>query len=423
MLRRLHRDQVFVAGGQPSVTYVDRQEFHVERTVARAIAAPNQVVSLAGPSKTGKTVLCRKVLGDREYVWIDGGEIESATSLWNSVSSELNLPTEVTTSDEKSSGVDGGLTAPIISAKGSKLRKRATSEKRVIHSIADALDTLVAEQIILVVDDFHYLMPETRTTFLRNVKGAVFSGLKVLLLSVTHRAFDAIKAESELTGRFTSITLPDWTKDELRQIPVLGFGALNVSCPNALIEKLADEGQDSPFLMQKFCWEVCFDRNIEHAAILTPHSIPDDYPTEAMFVRLAQDAGLPIYQRLVAGPQSRKLRTKRPLRSGGQADIYQALLLAIAETGPKPSISYDELRGSLNAILSDMVPQKHEVTAALKHLAAISMKAGTEVAIDWDEEKREVNLTDPYLRFYLRWQVRSRPKVETPLLVQDSILP
>ena len=149
-------------------------------------------------------------------------------------------------------------------------------------------------------------------------------------------------------------------------------------------------------------------QTVEYAArILTEHSIPSNYDAEGMFVRLAKDAGLPIYERLVAGPQSRKSRTKRPLRSSGEADIYQAVLLALAETGPKSSVSYDELRSSLNAILSDMVPQKHEVTAALKHLAAISMKAGTEVAIDWDEDKREVNLTDPYLRFFLRWQVRS----------------
>jgi hypothetical protein len=417
MFPRLHRDDVFVAGGQPSVTYVDRQEFHVERNVARAIAAPNQVVSLAGPSKTGKTVLCRKVLGDREYIWIDGGEIESAKSVWDDICAELKLPNEITTSDEKTNGVNGGITTPIVSAKGSKLRRRVTAERRAINSIADALDTLTAEKIILVVDDFHYLTPDIRATFLRNVKGAVFGGLKVLLLSVTHRAFDAIKAESELTGRFISITLPEWTNDELKQIPDLGFSALNVNCKNSLIEKLAHESQDSPFLMQRFCWEICFDCGIEYAAtLLTQHEIPDNYDVEEMFIRLAQDAGLPIYQKLVAGPQSRKSRTKRPLKSGGDADIYQALLLALAETGPKSSISYEELRSSLNSVLTDMVPQKHEITSALKHLGAISVKAGTELAIDWDEDKREVNLTDPYLRFFLRWQIRSRHKSDLPLL-------
>lgn len=419
MFNRSHRDEVFVAGGQPSVTYVDRQEFHVERNVARAIASPNQVVSLAGPSKTGKTVLCRKILGDREYVWIDGGEIDSIGTLWTSVCSELNIPSEVTSSDETTSGIEGGLTTPIVSAKGSKLRKRTGSEKRTVHSISEALDALVDGKLILVVDDFHYMNAETRTSFMRNVKGAVFNGLKVLLLSVTHRAFDAIKAETELTGRFVSIALPDWTVDELKQIATLGFAALGVNCRQELIDKLAQEAQGSPFLMQKFCWEICFDCGIEHAAtFIGSHTIPDGYDVEGMFVRLAKDAGLPIYQKLVAGPQSRKVRTKRPLRSGGEADIYEATLLAIAETGPKSSISYEELRTTLNGLLTDMMPQKHEITSALKHLANISMKSGSEAAIDWDDDKREINLTDPYLRFFLRWQVRSHSSKEAPLLKQ-----
>jgi len=417
--KRLHRDEVFIAGGQPTVTYVDRQEAHVERNVARAIASPNQVVSVAGPSKSGKTVLCRKILGDREYVWIDGGEVDGIASMWDGIAAELNLPSEITTSDETSTTAETGLSAAtFVSAKGSKLRKRAATEKRQIRSMSEALDKMIEDKIILVVDDFHYLSPDDRTAFMRNVKGAVFNGLKVLLLSVTHRVFDAIKAESELTGRFVSIALPEWTPAELGQIPALGFKALGINYKSDLPDRLAHEAQGSPFLMQKFCWEVCFDLGIEHAAttFLGSSRIPESYDFESMFVRLAKDAGLPIYQRLVAGPQSRKVRTKRPLRSGGEADIYQAMLLALAETGPKPSISYEELRTSLNALLIEMMPQKHEITSALKHLANIAMKSGSEAAIDWDDGKREVNLSDPYLRFYLRWQVRSRRKRETPLL-------
>jgi len=94
--------------------------------------ASHQVVSVAGPSKTGKTVLCRKSLGEREYVWIDGGEIDSVGTLWNSVCSELNIPSEVTSSNETTSGIEGGLTTPVISAKGSKLRKR-TGDTRAIQ--------------------------------------------------------------------------------------------------------------------------------------------------------------------------------------------------------------------------------------------------------------------------------------------------
>jgi len=406
IFKNLHRDDVFVAGGQPKITYVDRQELHVERNVARAIASPNQIVSVAGPTKTGKTVLCKRVLGEREYVWIDGGLIESVPKLWDEVCSELEIPSEVTQSSEGTSGIDGGLSSPVISLKRSKLRKTGRSERHV-RSMSDALNTLVDEKIILVVDDFHYLSADNRTTFLRNVKGAVFNGLKVVLLSVTHRAFDAIKAESELTGRFVSITLPTWTSDELAQIPALGFKALAVSAPPALLGKIVGEAQENPFLMQKFCWEICFDNGIEHAGtILTGHRIEESYDIDAMLKRLAVDAGLPIYQKLVTGPQNRKARTKRPLRRGGEADIYEAVLLALAETGPKAFISYEELRSGLTLLLSDMIPQKHEITSALKHLVNISMKSGEQSVIDWDEDKREVNLSDPYLRFFLRWQIR-----------------
>jgi heterodisulfide reductase subunit C len=109
---------------------------------------------------------------------------------------------------------------------------------------------------------------------------------------------------------------------------------------------------------------------------------------------------------LAAGPQSRKVRTKRPLNNGQEADIYEAVLLALAETGPKAAVSYEELRTALSGLLIDMMPQKHEITSALKHLSTISRKIGAESAIDWDEGMREINVADPYLRFYLRWKLR-----------------
>jgi hypothetical protein len=92
-----------------------------------------------------------------------------------------------------------------------------------------------------VVDDFHYVDKSHRMTLMRNIKGSVFNGLKVILLSVTHRAFDAIKAETELTGRFSSITLPTWSKSDLIQIPTLGFEALKTKHVSTLVGHLADE--------------------------------------------------------------------------------------------------------------------------------------------------------------------------------------
>jgi hypothetical protein len=402
-----HRDDAFVAGGQPTVTYVQREDQQVERTLARAIATPNQVVSLSGTTKTGKTVLCRRVLGEREFIWVDGGQHDTAEKVWAHVSSELRLPNEITETSGKQTGATLSGAIPLVAtASGSLLGTESLSERRQINSMTAALSAMVQDKIVLVIDDFHYLEPEARREVMRNIKGAVFNGLKVVLLSVTHRAFDAIEAESELTGRFVTIKLPPWSLTDLRAIATRGFDALNVFCPAALIDRLCKEAQENPFLMQKFCWEICFDCGIERTALLESHKIPTAYNPEPMFERLAEDAGLPIYRKLAAGPQSRKVRTKRPLNNGQEADIYEAVLLALAETGPKAAVSYEELRTALSGLLIDMMPQKHEITSALKHLSTISRKIGAESAIDWDEGMREINVADPYLRFYLRWKLR-----------------
>lgn len=403
-----HRDEVFVAGGQPTITYVERSAAHVELNLARAIATPNQIVSLSGPTKTGKTVLCRRVLGQRQFIWIDGGQIAESADFWTKVAFELNIPDSVDSGTQNTSTVNAGIgIAMIATAGGSQLYQSSELTKRSLDSMSAALDHMTREKIMLVIDDFHYLKELARVDLMRNVKGSVFNGLKVILLSVTHRVFDAIKAESELTGRFTAISMPKWSQDDLLQIPSKGFTALTTQYPQSIANVLCDEAQENPFLMQKFCWEICFDLKIDNPLFIGHHHVPEGYDLIAMFQRLSLDAGLPIYQRLAAGPQSRKIREKRPLKSGGVKDIYEAVMLALAKSGPKAVTSYEELRSKLSEILvPEKMPQKHEITSALKHLSTISKKIGAGTAIDWDESNREVNLVDPYLRFYLRWQVR-----------------
>ncbi|MCO6423853.1 hypothetical protein JT737_19290 [Sinorhizobium meliloti] len=332
---------------------------------------------------------------------------KDAAGLWEKIASELNVPVERSKESGTEYTVEGEVDAVIITATGSRLSSSTAGETHRVDGMAESLQAMQQRRIVLVIDDFHYIDSEARTEIVRNLKGAIFNGLKVLLLSVAHRVFDAISAETELTGRFISVTLPEWTKDELEQVASLGFKELKVDCPPEIISTIVQESQSSPFLMQKFCWEICFDNDVEKAPLLSWHKIPASYDLKEMFTRIAKDAGLPIYQKLVTGPQARKERLKRPLRQGGEADIYEATLLALAETGPLPNVSYEDLRGKLTSLLTEMMPQKHEITSALKHLSTISLKGGLSSAIDWDEDRREISIADPYLRFYLRWQIRN----------------
>lgn len=102
-------------------------------------------------------MLCRRILGNRQYVWIDGGQVKNSNEFWERVALELNLPSETEKTQE--SATQGGLEASIP----------------------------------MVIDDFHYIPGESRPELMRNVKGAVFNGLKVILLSVSHRVFGPLK--------------------------------------------------------------------------------------------------------------------------------------------------------------------------------------------------------------------------------------
>ncbi|TJV38314.1 MAG: hypothetical protein E5Y02_30035 [Mesorhizobium sp.] len=159
--------------------------------------------------------------------------------------------------------------------------------------------------------------------------------------------------------------------------------------------------------MQRFCWNICFDADIKET--LTLHRDLGNIDLGPIFNEVAADAGLPIYEKLARGPQSRTDRIPRPLSQGGTADIYQAILLAIAITGPKEKLSYDQIRASLNTILADKIPQKIEVSNALNHLTKIDIEENSgQRAIDWDSDNLDLFITDPFFRFYLRWQIASQ---------------
>jgi hypothetical protein len=336
MFEKQKLNDVFTPGGQPSVTYVTRAELGIEESLKKAISQRSIIVSLTGPTKSGKTVLCRKVLENFEYVWIEGGQIKTDSDLWGKVCYELNYPEEIAKTSgggseatfSLSGGIEHGLPANkasvMMTLGGSRLKSSEVSRKYRIDSMHTALQHLIKNEVGLVIDDFHYIPDEARSSVVKALKGAVFQGLKIVLLSTPHRAFEAIKAEAEVTGRFKHVTLPTWTEVDLRKIATTGFSALNVKCNSGTVQIFAKESQGSPLLMQQFCWNICYGSGISESSLF-PQKINDDFDVAGIFNEVAQDAGLPIYEKLSRGPQSRTSRIMRPLATGGEVDIYQAI--------------------------------------------------------------------------------------------------
>ena len=94
---------------------------------------------------------------------------------------------------------------------------------------------------MVVIDDFHYIPEESRPELMRNVKGAVFNGLKVILLSVSHRVFDAIKVcfrtNREIHFAILCRSGPHRTDTDSNK----RFSGTCVVCPSSIIETLCTE--------------------------------------------------------------------------------------------------------------------------------------------------------------------------------------
>lgn len=67
--------QVFIPGGQPTFTYNPRAELRLEDRLAEYLDDPHKLLSVSGPTKSGKTVLVRTLLPEDKSVWISGGTV------------------------------------------------------------------------------------------------------------------------------------------------------------------------------------------------------------------------------------------------------------------------------------------------------------------------------------------------------------
>lgn len=274
---------------------------------------------------------------------------------------------------------------------------------RAISPASSAINQLMQQMRPLVVDDFHYIDKSVQQAIVRSLKDPIFEGLPVILITVPHRAFDVIHVEKEMTGRVKQLQIPAWKIGELERIAKLGFNALNVNCNSTLIGKLANEAFESPHLMQDFCAALCLKNGVrETSQILVNLQEPDDWQ---MFLKnMASDTSKLAFERLVIGPRQRTDRIRRTLVNGETCDIYGAVLFAIASTGPKTRLAYEDIRAGLRAVLRDDVPQAHEVTRILEKMSEIARnEIEGEPVVDWDSSY--LHISDPFFAYYLRWGI------------------
>lgn len=412
----LRYQDVFVPGGFPRHTYNPRVDLQLEQRLAEARDNLCKLVTVTGQTKSGKTVLARKILPPEESIWIDGGVVSQEDDFWHVINDQLQLFTsaEAGNREETTSkiGSKGTAEASLLVAKGSgelsaelqKARGTTVTGSRTVSSRVTALKGLRASKLPVVVDDFHYIPRGMQGSIIRALKPLIFDGLPVVIIAIPHRRYDALKVEKEMTGRISPIDIPTWSNTELQFISNTGFELLNYQASDELNSALSSEAIGSPHLMQEFCRGVSKVLGIEYKSEIRRFDAAKSQ-VESVFRDVAETIGRPIFEKLARGPRQRTDRLQRQLKSGHTVDIYQLVLHGLAHMRPGlVSLEYEELRTAIRDVSGAQIPQLHEVARVLKHMATIAAtdQSSTPV-IDFEEEEKKLHVTDPFFAFYLRW--------------------
>ena len=78
-------EEVFVTDGFPEHTYVPIDEGAKEKELREGLDQQNKILSISGPSKSGKTTLCDQVFGTTkgaDRIYVTGDTVEKAEDLW-----------------------------------------------------------------------------------------------------------------------------------------------------------------------------------------------------------------------------------------------------------------------------------------------------------------------------------------------------
>ena len=421
-MSKMKASAVFTPGSFPTATYVERPERNYEQLLQDSLEVEGQVISVSGPSKSGKTVLVEKVVGQDNLITVTGAGMESPDSVWDTVLDFLDVPDERSTA----TGVQGGVTVgaeakgkagvPLVAQgeltgsgelSGSASREKAETSHR--RGLSQVIDLLSKSDFVLLIDDFHYMPRAVQSEVSKQMKEAVRRGVKIITASVPHRSDDVVRSNPELRGRVVAIDLDYWSAAYLRKIADLRFGELNVSLNEASLNDFATEASGSPQLMQAICLNACFDLGIRERMEDGTNLSPSKSDRRSIFNRTTSATDFrSLVDVLDKGPRTRGTERKTfSFNDSTEGDVYRCVLKSIAIDPPALSFSYSALQDRIEEICSGDQPVGSSVIRSCEQISTLaSDRFPKERVIEWDESKMILDIPDPYFLFYLRWSDR-----------------
>lgn len=376
----------------------------------------NIAVSLSGPSKSGKTVLVKKLISDDNLIPVSGAAVKEPEQLWEQVLQWMGAPASVSTSSQKSGSTQLGGTAGgsgdlfgFVKA-SAETRASATighqstvTETDRSELIPQIIKEIADSDFVIFVDDYHYIDREVQFVLGRQIKALAENRVNVCVASVPHRADDVLRSNTELSGRVASIALGYWALSDLEVIAYRGFKALCIEFEDHVVNRLAREAFGTPQLMQLLCLNLCLELGVretqreQRCIDVTKEHIVQALERTSDYADFSS-----VAHGLHSGPKERGTERKQfNFTDGTKGDVYRCVLLALRQDPPQTDFTYDDIMRRIREVSVGEAPVGSSVSNALAQMQTLSSSLSPNVPlIEWSENI--LSIVEPYFLFFLR---------------------
>jgi hypothetical protein len=411
---------VFTPDRYPKYTYVERNHGQYEEELKFRLQKPPTIVSLSGPSKSGKSMLLNNVVDKLDYQLckIHGSNINSVSDLWDNTLDKLDTPNEIekVEANQEETQKEGGANLGVSFAGanvGGTTRDQRTHRETTKHTrrgLKQIINIVDIENFVLFIDDAHYISREDHSSISEGIKEAYESGLSICLAFIPYRSDDLTRANPDLNGRVFNLSFGYWDLDDLQEIGQKGFRELKRHPPDIMLRSLAKESLGSPHLMQQLCLEICNELNIyEKAEEMNPIEVESEDIENVLAKTAERQDKTTIYQILSGASTNsgndRNVYLYNPGRTEG--DIYDLILRAVSENPPQTTFDQADILDRIETVTFGETPHSGNITQAIKRIDKWTSEYSDEAHVfEWDDERKCLEIPDPYLMFYLRWSDR-----------------
>jgi len=335
---------VFTPGRFPEHTYVDDHLTEKAKQLHDALDDGSMLVSISGPSKSGKTVFVEHLLGKENLIQVTGAGVRSPNDIWLRVFDIIGTPISQSASTAqtitgkigaKGSAEGGFVLAKAkgeISTEASYSSQNISSENMAIDFLQLLIKELSGTNLIIFIDDFHYIPRDVQFDLAKQIKEAIRNEVKFICASVPYHSDDVIRSNPDLRGRIFSIDFDYWGEEILKKIAYKGFDILGIACRNPMLSQFAAESAGSPQLMQYLCLNACYEIGVREKQEEVKDLLHDKSLLEKICRRTVMSTDYSsVVDKMLDGPKTRGSDRKIHIsKFGWQGDVYRFLIKALS---------------------------------------------------------------------------------------------